>query len=144
MKAVITVTGIQNLENTGDDSIELVTDGVYMRIADGYAVKYLESELTGLAGTTTTVEVTSSGVVVERRGTLNMRMEFKEGCRTGFLYETLYGAATLGFETRRIVSELGDRGGSLSIDYVVNMEHAVVGINKLCMSVKPKETRQNI
>jgi len=138
MRAVIKVTGFQNLQDGEDDSIELVTDGVYMRIAEGYAVKYMESELTGLNGTTTTVEIKRDAVSVERRGTLNMRMDFKEGEKTRFLYDTQFGAATLCFETRKIVSAFNENGGDLSIDYVVNMEHAVVGKNKLSMSVRPR------
>lgn len=138
MKALITVTGVQNLQDSGDDSIELVTDGIYTKIPEGYAVKYAESELTGLSGTTTTVEIRPEGVAVERKGTLNMRMEFKEGQKTSFLYDTQFGAATLCFETRKIVADFNESGGHLSIDYVVNMEHAVVGKNRLSMSVRPR------
>lgn len=138
MKALITVTGVQNLQDSGDDSIELVTDGIYTKIPEGYAVKYAESELTGLSGTTTTVEIRPEGVTVERKGTLNMRMEFKEGQKTSFLYDTQFGAATLCFETRKIVADFDENGGRLSIDYVVNMEHAVVGKNRLIMSVRPR------
>lgn len=138
MKAVITVKGVQNLQDSGDDSIELVTDGIYMRIPDGFAIKYAESELTGLSGTTTTVEIKHGSVTVERKGTLNSRMEFKEGEKTSFLYDTQFGSATLCFETRKIVANFYEYGGSLSIDYVVNMEHAVVGRNQLNLSVRPR------
>ncbi|MDO4816411.1 MAG: DUF1934 domain-containing protein [Bacillota bacterium] len=138
MKALITVTGVQNLQDSGDDSIELITDGIYTKIPDGYAVKYAESELTGLSGTTTTVEIEPESVAVERKGTLNMRMEFKEGHKTSFLYDTQFGSATLCIETRKIVADFNEKGGEMCIDYVVNMEHAVVGKNKLKMSVRPR------
>lgn len=138
MKALITVTGVQNLQDTGDDSIELITDGVYTKIPDGYAVKYMETELTGLAGTTTTLEILPDRVTVARKGTLNMNMEFKEGGRSDFLYDTMFGSATISFQTHRIRADFNDRGGDLSIDYVVNMEHAVVGRNKLNLSVRPR------
>lgn len=138
MKALITVKGMQNLEDTADDAIELITDGIYTKIPDGYAVKYAETELTGLEGTTTTVEILPDRVSVSRKGTLNMNMDFKEGCRSDFLYDTMFGSATLSFQTHKIVANFNDRGGSLSIDYVVNMEHAVVGRNKLSLSVRPR------
>lgn len=138
MKALITVTGMQNLENNPDDSIEFITDGVFTKIPEGYAVKYAESELTGLEGTTTTVEILPDRVSVFRKGTLNMNMDFKEGCKSDFLYDTMFGSATLSFQTHKIVADFNDRGGNLSIDYVVNMEHAVVGRNKLSLSVRPR------
>lgn len=138
MKALITVTGMQNLEDNPDDSIELITDGIFTKIPEGYAVKYAESELTGLEGTTTTVEILPDRVSVSRKGTLNMNMDFKEGCKSDFLYDTMFGSATLSFQTHKIVADFNDRGGSLSIDYVVNMEHAVVGRNKLSLSVRPR------
>ncbi len=138
MKAVITVTGVQNLQDSGDDSIELVTDGIYTKIPDGFVIKYAETELTGLVGTTTSVEIRPDSVTVERKGTLNTRMEFREGQKTSFLYDTQFGSATLCFETRKIVANFYEYGGSLSIDYIVNMEHAVVGKNKLKMSVRPR------
>ena len=138
MKALITVTGVQNLQESGDDSIELVTDGVYTKIPDGYAVKYRESELTGLEGTTTTVEILPDKVSVSRKGTLNMTMDFEEGKKSDFLYDTMFGSATLSFMTHKIVADFNDRGGKLSIDYVVNMEHAVVGKNRINMRVIPR------
>lgn len=138
MKAVITVRAVQNLQDSGDDEIELVTDGVYTKIPEGYAVKYAESELTGMEGTSTTVEILPDRVAVTRRGNMNMSMEFKEGQKCDFLYNTMFGTATLSIKTNKIQSNLGDRGGSLNIDYVVNMEHAVVAINKLKISVKQR------
>lgn len=136
MRALITVSGIQDFNGTADDTVELVTDGVYTRTEDGFEIYYLESELTGLAGTATRVEVRPGSVTVERAGTLNACMEFKPGQKSSFLYDTQFGAATLGVDTRKINAVFDDNGGELSIDYVVNMEHAVVSRNKLNMSVR--------
>ena len=71
MRALITVSGVQDFNGTADDTVELVTDGVYTRTEDGFEIYYLESELTGLAGTATRVEVRPGSVTVERAGTLN-------------------------------------------------------------------------
>ena len=141
MKALIKVTGVQNLEDTGDDSIELITDGIFTRIPGGFSIKYHETELTGLEGTVTTVEIVGDTVVVCRRGTLNSRMEFREGYKCSFLYDTRFGSATLGFETRSVKTKFDSTGGDLAIDYIVNMEHAVVGRNKLLMSVRPSRSQ---
>ena len=136
MRALITVSGIQDFNGTADDTVELVTDGVYTRTEHGFEIYYLESELTGLAGTATRVEVRPGSVTVERAGTLNACMEFKPGQKSCFLYDTQFGSATLEVETRKINADLDDFGGELCIDYVVNMEHTVSSKNKLKISVK--------
>lgn len=141
MKAVITIAGTQGMMESGNDTVELVTDGIYTKTGRGYAIKYLESELTGLEGTTTTVEINDDdSVTVERRGTLNVVMAFRKGEKSNFLYDTQFGSATLGFDTRNIIAKFNDRGGELLIDYVVNMEHAVVSRNMLRMSVRPTKS----
>ncbi len=136
MNAVIKITGIQGFMQPDADTFEFVTDGVYCRTEDGYQIFYRESELTGLEGTCTTVDITSDAISVERKGMLNAKMVFREGEKDRFLYDTRFGAATMGIETRRIRASFDDLGGELSIDYVVNMEHTVASRNTLKMSVK--------
>ena len=52
------------------------------------------------------------------------------------MYDTRFGSATMGIETRKVAASFDDYGGDLSIDYVVNMEHTVASRNKLNMSVR--------
>lgn len=138
MNALITISGIQGLPEGEPDVIELVTDGIYCRTEDGYEIRYSESEITGLKGTETSVEINPREVIVARRGVLNSKMVFRQGERSSFLYDTPFGSATLGIDTRKIYAALNDFGGELSIDYVLNMEHAVVTKNMLKMSIRPK------
>ncbi len=136
MNAVIKITGVQGFMQPDADTIEFVTDGIYCRTEEGYQIFYRESELTGLEGTCTTVDITPDAVSVERKGMLNAKMVFREGEKDRFLYDTRFGAATLGVETRRVTADFNDLGGELSIDYIVNMEHTVASRNTLKMSVK--------
>ena len=136
MRALITVSGIQDFNGTADDTVELVTDGIYTRTEDGFEIYYLESELTGLAGTATRVVVEPDRVTVERSGTLNARMVFIPGQKSSFLYDTRFGSATLEVETKKINARLDDFGGELCSDYTVNMEHTVSSKNQLKISVK--------
>ena len=138
MKAVIRINGTQGLQEPVPDEIELVTDGVYCRTESGYEIHYQESEITGLYGTATTVRICPDGISVERSGVLNSRMDFVQGRSCSTLYETPFGSATLGVDTRRIYADMNDEGGELCIDYVVNMEHAVVMKNRLTMNVRPR------
>lgn len=136
MRALITVSGIQGIAGDDTDTIELVTEGYYTRSENGFEMYYLESELTGLAGTATRVAVEPDRVTVERSGTLNARMVFIPGQKSSFLYDTRFGSATLEVETKKINARLDDFGGELCIDYTVNMEHTVSSKNQLKISVK--------
>ena len=138
MKALITISGMQGLQEPEPDEVELVTDGVYCRTEEGYEIHYQESEITGLYGTATTVQIRPDGITVERSGVLNSKMEFRQGKTCSMLYDTPYGAATLGVDTKKIYADMNDAGGELCIDYVVNMEHAVVMKNRLTMKVRPR------
>ncbi len=138
MDAVIKITGVQGIAEPNAETIEFVTDGIYCRTENGYQLFYHESELTGLEGTSTTVDISREGVTVERKGMLNTKMVFREGESCKFLYDTKFGSATLGVETRKIAASFDDYGGDMSIEYVVNMEHAVASRNKLNMSVRPR------
>ena len=112
MNAVIKITGVQGFMQPDAETVEFVTDGVYCRTEDGYQIFYHESALTGLAGTSTTVDITRDAVTVERKGMLNTKMVFREGEKDRFLYDTRFGAATMGVETRKVAASFDDYGGA--------------------------------
>lgn len=138
MNVIIRVSGVQGVGDESPDVTELMTEGVYYRSEEGFVLYYRESELTGLGDTETTVIIMPSKTVVRRKGVLNSEMVFKVGGKHSFLYDTPYGAATLELETRKITAELDENGGELTIEYLLNMEHAVVSLNSLRISVKPR------
>lgn len=119
-----------------DEKIEFSTDGVYMYDGEIAQMSYFESEVTGLAGTRTTLTVMPDKVVVDRRGVITSRMEFKEGGKDNFQYGTPYGTANMGIETRTVQHRMSENGGYVDIDYVVNMEHAVVTRNRFYITVR--------
>jgi len=132
---VIKIRSVSCADPGQDDCIEFTTDGVYS-YEDGVGkVSYLESEVTGLAGTLTSVEIGPEEIVVDRRGGITSRMVFRKGERNRFQYETPYGMATMGIDTRRISHCFDDRGGTMDVDYVLNVEHTVVAKNKFHMDV---------
>ena len=75
-------------------------------------------------------------VVVDRAGTVQSRMIFKEGSKSSFLYTTAFGQATMGVDTRSIRQSVDEHGGRVEIDYVVDMEHAVVARNKFSITIQ--------
>ena len=75
---------------------------------------------------------------------MNSQMEFEEGKKHYFLYETPFGSATMGLNTNRIRNSLGHHGGDIEIDYVVDIDQSVVGRNRFFIQVRePKESHAN-
>ena len=132
---IISVTGVQQGVN-GRDAMELVTAGQYGQDEKETLLTWQESELTGMEGTKTSLRVQPRGVVLSREGALNTRMEFEEGRKRYFLYETPFGSATMGLNTRRIVNRLGAHGGEIEIDYSVDMDDTIVGRNRFFIRVQ--------
>ena len=133
---IISVTGVQQGVN-GPDAMELVTAGQYGQDEKETLLTWQESELTGMEGTKTSLRVQPRGVVLSREGTLNTRMEFEEGRKRYFLYETPFGSATMGLNTRRIINRLGAHGGEIEIDYSVDMDDTIVGRNRAGAESEP-------
>ena len=63
-------------------------------------------------------------------------MEFEEGKKHYFLYETPYGATTMGLDTRRVRKRLDVHGGDMEIEYTVDVDQAIVGRNYFYIQVK--------
>ena len=66
-------------------------------------------------------------------------MVFQEGQKHFFLYETPFGAATMGINTNRVQCALNEHGGYMQIDYTIDMENSVVGRNRFHIFVKETE-----
>ena len=136
---VININSIHGVEEGEEDRIEFTTDGKY-RFSDGTGyLSYMESEVTGMPGTRTSVEIRPDEVVVDRSGGVTSRMVFRRGEKNRFQYSTPYGMATLGMNTKRISHSFNAHGGSMEIDYVLDVEHTVVEKSRLCLSVKERQ-----
>ena len=139
MDAVIKIVGTQQFGTDSPDTIELVTDGQYEYTDDGVEILYSESELTGLEGTSTALHIKTDEVKMERWGTMTSSTVFRVGERNDFLFDTPYGRAVMGLDTRKIAAHFDETGGSLIIDYVLDMDHALAGWNQFQLLVRERE-----
>ena len=133
---IIDVHSIHGYGRDEEDSLDFTTDGRYRYEGGVCRLSYWESEVTGLTGTRTSVEITPEGVVVDRVGMVTSRMEFKKGGKTCFPYETPYGTATLGVSTRRIEAEFDEHGGRMELDYIMDLEHTMALRNRFQLRVR--------
>ena len=136
---VISIKGIQKYENTDPDVIELVTAGRLTRVGKSYTLSYQESELTGLEGTLTTIQVDGEQVTLMRVGEFTSQMVFQEGRRHLSMYNTPYGAMAIGVNTRHLLADLTDQGGDIEIDYAIEIDHALAGRNVFQIKVSENQ-----
>ena len=78
---IITITATQATDDAGDmDTLaEFTTVGQFSFDGGSGTISYLESELTGMEGTFTTIHYTPDGARLERTGNLVSAMDFTPG-----------------------------------------------------------------
>lgn len=132
---MISIIGTQNYGDNEDDEVELITEGQYSFNQGKSQLKYKESPLTGLDGTETIFSVEPFGITMERQGKVCTRMVFEEGKKHFSIYETPYGAATMGVNTHKIKNMLTEAGGDMEIEYGLDFDSAFIGRNKFIIHV---------
>lgn len=136
---IISINSVQTLDDNPPETIELVTEGQLIDCGDeGYTLTYQESELTGLEGTLTTLQVEPGCVTLLRMGEFNSQMVFQPGRRHFSMYETPYGALSIGINTRKMRAVLDAHGGQIDIDYAIEIDHEVAGRHLFHIDVREK------
>ena len=136
---IISIKGMQSLDGAENETVELVTEGTLIRDGDGeYTISYQESEVTGMEGTLTTFQIERGRVTLLRIGEFNSQMVFEQGRRHLSMYDTPYGALSVGVNTRRMRCRMGEHGGNIEIDYAIEIDHAVAGQNQFQIYVREK------
>ena len=138
---ILSIRGIQALEEQEEETIELVTEGQLLDDGDGsYTLSYQESEVTGLEGTLTTFQIEEGRVTLLRMGAFNSQMVFEQGRQHLSVYNTPYGALSIGVLTKRLNCTIGPTGGNIEIDYAIEMNHAMAGRNTFQIHVREKRS----
>ena len=122
-------------ETEAIEKIELFTEGLMTIVPDmGYteepsytvAIKYDETELTGMAGATSTVtyRTCDRGLVsMLRTGLVSTAMTFKAHHRSICTYETPYMPFSIGIHALTVENRL-DTEGILKLDYIIEIKGA--------------------
>ena len=135
-EVVISIRSVQDYDDEKSQSFEFTTDGLYSFENGVGRLTYYESEVSGLPGTRTTMSISPEEIVLNREGFLTSCMVFREGKKNAVMYDTPYGTAKMGIDTRRIRQSFDEKGGNMELNYILDIEHAVVGKNKLELNVK--------
>ena len=133
---LLSIRGEQYFEGVDPDATELMTEGTMELTESGMRLNYQETELTGMAGTSTTFEVRGPRVILTRSGKVNSQMVFQKGRQHSSLYETPWGTMTVDIATSQLANRISDRGGILDIHYSIAVEHRVAGRNQFKIRVR--------
>ena len=118
--------------------MELVTEGTMEYVDGGWDICYEESDLTGLAGVTTTFRVEPGKVTLRRTGKLRSEMVFVEGISHDSLYQMEFGALLITVCAKQIQASIGDQGGVVDLVYSIEIEHGDAGIVEYHLELKTK------
>ena len=119
-KAIISVKSFSDIDP--NEAIEVVTPGTFIITEDGFKAIYEESKLSGMEGTTTTLNIKSDSMMLERVGSTNTNMEFKEGNVAISLYDTPYGMLDLNIDTKKLIINMDENGGEVYTKYILGLE----------------------
>ena len=135
---VLAIRGRQSYPGQEPEIIELVTEGWMEFRSGGWDISYEESELTGLAGVTTTFRVEPGRVTLDRKGALNSQMVFEEGVAHDSLYQMPFGALMLTVKATFVYYDIVSDGGTIDLSYQINIENTEAGIIDYHLDIRAK------
>ena len=135
---MLSLRGMQRYPEQDPEVIELVTEGTMEPYKDGWKLKYEESDLTGLAGVTTTFFIEPSVVTLQRTGPLTSRMEFREGIPHESLYQMEFGALMLTVCANKVSYDIAENGGTIDLLYSIEIENTAAGQIEYHLDIKTK------
>lgn len=131
------------------ERIEFTTDGTLSDDGSRIEVSYEESELCGMAGSTTTLlfdKITPGLITMIRTGTYSSSLVFNSASRRQrCMYDTgILPPFELSVLTRRIDNTLTYSGGALELDYIIEMHGVKTEFNSLLMEVRELKNPQTV
>ena len=125
---ILSIQGRQTYMDQEPDVIRLDTEGTMEYRDGGWDITYEESELTGMAGVTTTFRVEPDKVTLIRTGKLSSTMVFQEGVAHDSLYRMEFGALMISVKATRLFYDIVPDGGSIDLVYNIVIENTEAGV----------------
>ena len=137
-EVVLSLRGTQSYEGQEPDVIELVTEGSMEFYDGGWNISYEESDLTGLAGVTTTFRVEPGRVILDRTGNLRSRMVFEKDVPHDSLYQMPFGALMITVCAKYLFFDILPDGGVVDLLYTIEIENNAAGTVDYHLDIRAK------
>ncbi len=123
------------------DTMELTTAATMEIDADGrFSIRYRESELSGMEGTTTTITFLAgdrSVLTILREGTVNSALVLEQGRFHSGVYQTPVMPLDITTMTYRLRNDVTAEGGTITADYSLRIGGVTTSRTKLVAEVLP-------
>ena len=135
---VLHIRGQQSYADQEPEIIELTTEG-WMQFRDGgWDISYEETELTGMAGVTTTFRVEPDKIILTRSGRLRSEMIFEKGVCHDSLYTMELGTLLMTVCAQSIFFDITPEGGMVDLVYTIDIEHTQAGVVDYHLDIRAK------
>lgn len=138
-QVVLSIRGRQTYADQEPEIIELTTEGTMEFRDGGWDIRYEESELTGLAGVTTTFRVEPGKVILDRTGKLRSQMVFQPGVEHDSLYQMEFGALMIRVRANHVFFDIVPDGGTIDLTYSIEIENTEAGLIDYHLDIRAKE-----
>ena len=137
-RVMLSIRGCQRYADQEPDVIELTTEGTMESRGEGWEILYQETELTGMAGVTTSFLVEPERIVLTRTGALESQMIFALGQTHDSLYQMQFGALMLSVCATQLSWELTEAGGQVDLSYTIAIEQQMAGTIDYHLDIRAK------
>lgn len=137
-EVALAIRGSQRYQDQEPEVIELMTDGTMEFRNGGWDISYQETELTGMAGVTTTFRVEPGKVTLDRKGALKSQMIFQENVVHESLYQMPFGALMLSVKATSVFFDILPDGGVIDLSYNIEIENTQAGVIDYHLDIRAK------
>ena len=134
---VLAIRGSQKYGDHEPEVIELVTEGTLEQTEKGWKLDYEESDLTGLAGVTTTFRVEPEQISLTRSGALRSQMVFRVGVSHDSLYQMELGTLMITVCATNLFFDITPDGGVVDLSYNIEIEKTEAGQIEYHLLIQP-------
>ncbi len=134
---MITVKSLQRIDDEVNET-EIITEGTLEATADGYELRYIESDATGYEGANTLLKINQNKFELLRTGSVEGELIIELNKKNFCHYGTPYGELIVGVQAKYIKNNLSIFGGKAEAGYVMDMNSVLVGNYELTVEVKPR------
>ena len=139
-KYIVSIKGLQEYDKEDENTDISLTTEAEFELQDGvYFIDYEESEITGLEGTKTSIEIGDNYVSLLRNGSVNTQMLFMKDRKTSSYYNTPYGDFMIGIFTDNLDIDITNNGGRVNVDYYLDINNSRTSKNNFEIEIR----RQN-
>lgn len=135
---IIDIYSVIDQENEAKQTIEMVSEGEWFEKNGASYIMYMESEISGMAGSKTMLKIEDDVITMTRFGATASKMVFDIKNPMTSFYKTPYGNFEMKIETNHLAVDLKHEtlSGELIIKYHMSLEQVSNSINEMHIKIR--------